>query len=257
MRVLARMQDNITTEAPGFQSFTLQHAIVAGIAVGLMLASCSIGRRLRTGKREPRFRLVWGWSIVVSQVYALIWWLFIHKPFQPDKSLPLHLCDVAVWIAAIAMVTQTRWSRTLLYFWGVGLSTQGFISPTLQEGPATIEYYLFWIGHLQIVGSAVYDIVAGGYRPRFHDFVMASLLSLCYVAFVMPINLYFGYNYGYIGNRLPESNTILNALPPWPLRVLVMWTIVEVVFVVLWLVWPAVGAIAEGKPSDAPASQQK
>jgi hypothetical integral membrane protein (TIGR02206 family) len=186
---------------------------------------------------EKRLRRIWCWFIILWQILATLWWL---RPsdFRLSESLPLQLCDIVVWVAPIALLTQRPWPRALLYFWGIGLSTQAFFTPVLVEGPATIRYWLFWIGHTQIVGSAIYDIVVLRYRPTPRDFLRATAANLMYAAIVMPINLAWGVNYGYIGNRLPEQRTLLHALPPWPWRVLVLAVIVQTVMALIWVVWP-------------------
>lgn len=220
-----------------FHPFTLEHALSAGVCVALMFVAAVAGRAWRETPRERALRHAWGWMIVLVQGLALFWW-FLPANFQFGASLPLHLCDLAVWAAAVAMLTERRWARTLLYFWGIGLSTQAFLTPTLDEGPGRPQFWLFWIGHTQIVGSAVYDVLVRGYRPRPRDLALACAVTLAYAAVTFVIDIAFGVNYGYVGQTSPDEPTIIDRLGPWPLRVVWMSLLVAAVYMALWAVWP-------------------
>src|SRR5205085_885108 len=64
--------------------------------------------------------------LVPFQVYVLLPWMW-----NVSYSLPLQLCDLA-WITAVyALWTRRRWAHALLYYWGLTLSSQAFITPEL------------------------------------------------------------------------------------------------------------------------------
>jgi hypothetical integral membrane protein (TIGR02206 family) len=157
--------------------------------------------------------------------------------YDKMESWPLHICDLAVWIAPAALLTQKRWLRTLLYFFGIGLSTQAFLTPVVQGGVGGIRFWLFWIGHTQIVGSAIYDVAALGYRPRWRDVVLAFGALVAYAIAITPLNLAFGVNYGYIGDSRPLRPTVIDRLGPWPWRLIPMMGMAIAVFVLAWAVW--------------------
>ncbi len=219
-----------------FASFTVFHAVtVLGCAL-LALGALRMGLIWRGTERERRMRHIWGWSIVGVKTIETIYWSW-PGIFVASESIPIQLCDLAALAAAIAMLTQWRLSRTLLYFWGIGLSTQAFATPTVEFGLAHPRYWFFWVTHLMIVGSAVYDIVVLGYRPKARDLLAALACTLGYAAFVTAINLPTGWNYGYIGNTRPERPTIIDRLGPWPDRVLIIGGIVTAMFSAMWLIW--------------------
>ncbi|MEZ6235214.1 MAG: TIGR02206 family membrane protein [Phycisphaerales bacterium] len=220
-----------------FQAFSALHAITVGVLALAMAASCVLGRRWRDTPRERRLRVFWGTFTIAWNVLAAIWY-FLPRQFDPMESWPLHVCDIAVWVATLALLTQNRWLRTVLYFFGIGLSTQAFATPVVEEGPAGTRFWLFWVGHTQIVGSAIYDVVVLGYRPRFRDLLVGLATLVAYAALVTPINLGFGVNYGYIGDAEPGRETIITRLGPWPWRLVPMFGLAVGVFVVAWGVWP-------------------
>jgi hypothetical integral membrane protein (TIGR02206 family) len=248
-----------------FKSFTLFHLVTVIVFVATMVVSCKIGRGFGEGAREARFRKTWGWLIIVYQSYYTLGYLFpkvffFPKEFSWEESLPLQLCDLAAFVAGATMVWQTRWLRSLNYFWGIGLSTQAFLTPTLTVGLGNPKYWMFFVGHTMIVGSAVYDVVVLRYRPKLKDMGVAIAISLGYVGAAVATNLILDRsgllaegvraNYGYMGNTLSKNRTIIDELGSWPLRIFKLMGIVTLDFFLLWGVWQVV-ALFKGRGAAA------
>lgn len=127
----------------------------------------------------------------------------------------------------------------MVYFWGLGLTTQGFFTPVLEAGPGQVEYWLFWSNHTIVVGLALYRVIVNGYRPGAADLLAAIGLTAVWMAVVLPINILFDLNYGYLGRYPPNPNvtTLVEYLGPWPVRLVWMSLLVIVMFVLLWLPW--------------------
>lgn len=219
-----------------FAPFTLFHIVTVAACLAAMLASSWYGHLHRGTPRERAIRLSWGWSVIAYQTLVTIWW-FLPANYDIQISLPFQLCDLAAFVAGFALVTQQRWLRSLLYFWGIGLSTQAFCTPTVREGLGTVHYWLFWVGHTAIVGSAVYDLVVGGFRPRLRDFLSAWAVTIGYAAGAVPLNVALGVNYGFVGNMEPQPG-LVGKLGAWPGRVFVLFAIVTLDYLMLWAVWP-------------------
>jgi hypothetical integral membrane protein (TIGR02206 family) len=232
-------QDEAATWLTEFQMFSPTHGVVFVVAMLAMAGAATIGRRWRKQGRERaewRLRLWWSLSIVAFQIYGVAWYSWPSR-FEWDKSLPLHVCDLVVWAAPLALLTQWRTARTVLYFWGVGLSTQAFFTPVLQAGPSSPEFWIFWVGHTQIVGSAVYDAIALRYRPTLRDVAVVIGVSMAYAALLIPLNITCDWNYGYVGAAEPETPTLIDRLGPWPLRLLPLIMLVFAAFLLAWAPW--------------------
>ncbi|MFM9995038.1 MAG: TIGR02206 family membrane protein [Phycisphaerales bacterium] len=224
-----------------FKVFTPFHFITLGVCVTLIVGACWLGRRWRGTSAEPRLRWAWAAFILLMQAPSNYYYLVLNWDLQ--RSLPLHICDLTVLIAAGALLTNTRVLKTMLYFWGIGLSTQGFITPVVQQGLGTGDYWFFWMNHLQIIGSAVYMLVVLKYRPVRRDYLTAIMVSFAYIAAILCFDLALGVNYGYVGNLTPKTPTLIDKMGPWPLRVYMMLGIASTLFAVMWLVWPVVYAV--------------
>ncbi|MEM7628066.1 MAG: TIGR02206 family membrane protein [Planctomycetota bacterium] len=228
-----------------FHAFSLHHAVVIAVCALVVIGLCLLGRWAGT-RAELRLRRAWIAVLIAWQAWMLVWWL-LPANFEPQDSYPLHLCDLAVWLAPVALLSERRWSRGLLYFWAIGLSTQAFATPVLSEGAGEWRYWSFWIGHTQIVGSAVYDIVVRRFRPHAGDLGFAVGVGAAYAAAMFAFNVRTGFNYGYVGPSSPGPRTVLDALGPWPLRAVWVVLLATLAQVLAWLPWAAARGAAAGQ----------
>ena len=227
-----------------FRPFGAMHARGVVVCAGLMIAAVVIGRRLRTtgtGERREKLMRLWIAAWMLAFQAGQQTYLLMPRHFDWAVSLPLHVCDLIAWTAPIALRTQWRVLRTMLYFWGIGLSTQAFFTPILRVGPAEPHFWFFWLGHLHIVGAAVYDLVVLRYRPRWTDALIACAVSVGYLASAMLANHFLRdhfANYGFVADLQPTNPTLIDRLGPWPLRVVWLSLIVVAGFHAIWAVWP-------------------
>ncbi len=180
------------------------------------------------------------------------------------ESLPLHFCDLAALIGPLALLIpgpttgqnfrgktfRGRFLRTVLFFWGFALTTQGLVTPTVEHGPDHPRFFLFWLNHGSVVLLALYDTVVRRYRPRYRDVWIAILVTWVYAAALVPINLAMQTNYGFTGNTTPEVPTILDSLGAWPGRLFWMALVVAAVYHAAWIVRALF-------PGEDPAKTQK
>lgn len=224
------------------------HAVVLGTIAAAIGGVIWLGQGLF--RRQPGLHrtLLTAWVCFVAcwQVFTQVWWAWPGN-FHPESSLPLHVCDLVVWTIPFAFLWHRRWAATQLYFWGVGLSIWAFFFPTETAGPADIRFWLYWLGHTQIVGSAIYLIAVLDYVPRWRDVLAASAGLLAYTAIVLPIDIVFRLDYGYVG----PASEVVAWLGPWPARVGILFALEVTAFVGLW----AAAAAYRGKSRDTCGTQ--
>jgi hypothetical integral membrane protein (TIGR02206 family) len=194
-------------------------------AMGLVGAA-AVGRRHRVVEGPTRFSRTCAVLIpVVTVPFQVIDIVF---NFDIDVTLPLHLCDVA-WVAA----TWALWSHkpfpvALTFFWGLTLTIQGVLTPSLNEDLPHPRYFAFWALHLLIVWTAVYLVVGLRRVPRWRDFAATVATTAVWAVSTYVFNVVADTNYGYL-LRKPEDS-ILDLLGPWP------WYVLQEV-VLTFLVW--------------------
>lgn len=199
-----------------FEAYSAFHALTLMVCLTCVVVACALGRRSEPSG-EHRLRLSIGWSIVIFQIFATLW-RFLPGNFELGESLPLHLCRIVVWAAALSLITGSRRAHTICFFWGLGLSTQGFITPMWTHGLASVEFWLFWVSHTQILLAAVYSISVGGYRASRTDLVLASVSGALLAMAVVGINVALGTNYSYLGSGQYNARCVVDMLGPWPWR---------------------------------------
>jgi hypothetical integral membrane protein (TIGR02206 family) len=209
--------------------------VVAFLLVAIALVI--LGRSSRDARSDRA--LDRGLAITCFVVWIIIngWWL-VPRNFDLSYSLPLHVCDITCLVAPLVLIWPARWLRAILYFWGIGLSLQGFIQPDLRDGPARLGFWFFWANHFVVVGIAVYDL-ARGYRPGWRDLGIAVGATLVYLAIILPIDILWSLNYGYVGPAKPSQPTLIDHLGPWPWRVFALVGLAWAVMAVMVLPWVA------------------
>jgi hypothetical integral membrane protein (TIGR02206 family) len=76
--------------------------------------------------------------------------------------------------------------------------------------------------------------VVEGLRPTWKSILRVALWMNIYMVIVYPINLYLGSNYLMI-NHKPETASLLDMLPAWPMYILYMEALGVFTFLILYL----------------------
>ena len=230
--------------ADRFETFGDVHlALLAVFAVGAV-AVVLLGRRLRgrdSALLVSRVLAVLLVAVTVpSQVYQLL-----PAQFDLSTSLPLQLCDLA-WIAAVwALWTQGRVPTALTYFWGLTLTVQGVLTPSLAEAFPDPLFLAFWGLHFLVVFAALFLTLGLGLGPRWREYAVTVGVTASWAVLVYAFNTVTGVNYGYL-NRKPRSASLFDYLGPPPFYVLA--ALVVVVSVWALMTWPWMGRLTRCEP---------
>ena len=217
-----------------FVPFGAEHFFIVSGFLGLCVVMAVLGRRQRGTGSEVKFRR--GFALVIlcftipMQVVQLL-----PSDYSLGTSLPLQLCDFA-WIAAVVALWTRHWSATaLVYYWGLTLTVQGIITPTLVQPFPDLRYIGFWGMHFCTVWAAVYLTFGLRVAVTWRSYRFAVLTTATWAALVMTFNAAAGTNYGYL-NRKPAVGTLLDLFGPWP-----AYVVVEIVLAcTIWalMTWP-------------------
>lgn len=212
----------------GFTVFSPVHGIAAAVALLTMVSLVWADKRADDRSRVVLWR-VWAALTTASQVGTVIYFAWPTR-WDPSISFPLHVCDVIGIAASVALwlgpVKRARWLDDVVTLWGLGLCSQGLITPTLTEGPSTLRFYLFFASHITIVATAVLFITSRRWDPdsraAFRSWVRSTLMMCLYAAIIIPLDAATNWNYGYIGPSKPGVPTVVDVLGPWPQRLIWM-----------------------------------
>jgi len=227
-----------------FRPFSVQHLVTLGVCGLAGWALIGAGRAWKGTEKEMHLGLVWGGFSVCANLWSWVYWT-LPPVWNIRMSLPIQLCDFACLAAPLALITRWRIIRSMLFYWGIGLSSQAFITPTVQVGFESERFWSFWVVHFVIVGTALYEVIVRDFRPTWADFRRMLIPSAAYVALVLVVNWRLDSNYGYLGDTLPENKTIIDALGPWPWRIFIVVAIgVALMGLLTWIGRPRGRAVA-------------
>ncbi len=225
------------TAAERFVAFGAEHVALLVLFLAGAVGIVALGRAQRGTPRARRSSRVLAVAIscvtVPSQVLQLT-----PGSFSLGSSLPLQLCDLA-WMAAVwALWTHGRVPVALTYFWGLTLSVQGILTPSLVETFPQPGYLAFWAMHFLVVWAALYLTLGLGLGPHWREYRVAVAVTLGWAVLVFAVNEVLEVNYGYL-NAKPESASLLDLLGPWPAYVLAGLAILLAGWALI--TWPWVG----------------
>ena len=148
--------------------------------------------------------------------------------------LPLHLCDLAIFVAAGALITRHPLAYEVLWYWALGGTTLAMILPNVAGGFPDWRWVAYFALHGLVVVSALTLTFGHGFFPRPGSSRRVFLLTVGYAALVGAVNRLTGSNFLYL-SRKPDEPTLLDWLGPWPVYVGVAALLALVIFTLLEL----------------------
>lgn len=152
----------------------------------------------------------------------------------PLDFLPLHLCDLAIFVAVFALLTLSLRATEILYYWALAGSTLAIVTPDVGGTFPDWRWIAYFAAHGLVVVSATTLVFGFGRTPRPGSSWRVFLLTLIYAAIVAGVDLATGANFLYLA-RKPAEPTLLDAFGPWPIYIGVAALIALVLFTLLEL----------------------
>ncbi len=214
----------------GFQTFSLQHLMALVVFILVTILMVIIGKRV-----DGKMKMWIGYSIASSSFALLIidsgMRLMTHT-FEVLKDLPLFLCDLVALILPIIILRMDRKWLGILYFWVLGGTMQALITPELDRGFPTFEFFRYFIQHGGIVTAVIYCTIVFRIHINWRDLWNAVLYLQVYLVGIHIVNMILQSNYSYTMAK-PGSDTILNFLGDWPWYILSAELLMILVFILL------------------------
>jgi hypothetical integral membrane protein (TIGR02206 family) len=186
-------------------------AVIAAVAAALIAAA-----RLWPGE----------WTKLAARALALVlvsaevgWWIYLWRSGARGAdlatALPLQLCDIAIFVAALALVLRRQLLVEVTYFWGLAGTIQALITPDLPQHFPNFLYFQYYVAHGGIVTAALFLVVGLGRWPRRNAVFLVFAITIAYALVLGAIDAATGANYMYLRTK-PGSGSLLDVLGPWP-----------------------------------------
>jgi hypothetical integral membrane protein (TIGR02206 family) len=207
--------------APPFILFGPAHLIALALSVIIPLLLALWVRR--SPARDHGVRLVLAMILITGWAG---WYLMLGARgwLTPSDALPLNLCDWAQGALIIALLSRNHRAYELGYFWGLGGTLQGVITPDVASGFPDIQFLLFMLDHAGLIAALLYLTWGTRLRPVIASLPRVIAATLIYVAVASVADAALGTNYGFLRGK-GEHVSLLTFLAPWP------WYIGELVLI--------------------------
>lgn len=214
--------------APVFHPYGSAHLVVILLTICLPFAMAALVRVTGSVLVERILTVTLSTLLVLNYVA----YLAVIRHFGGvnwPKMLPMQLCDWALLVIIVAMLTGSRSWFEVAYFWGIGGTLQAVLTPNLVYGFPDFRFFSFFISHCGIIIGVVFLMLTRNYRPYPFSIVKAFLWSELYFVVTLIVDNITGYNYGFLLHK-PEAFSILSFLSDSHLLYLVQFHLLALVF---------------------------
>ena len=191
--------------------------------------------------------------LAISLVLAEAWWWVIsivQATWTLRWSLPLHLCEAACFVGAVALWKRNRFAFEITYFWVLGGSLPGLFTPNIPGHFPDAVYFQYYTEHGLLVLGSLYLVVIMRMRPARGAVLRVCLATIAYAIPVGMVDYVTQGNYLFL-RSLPPTRTLLDYMGPWPWYLVTLTVLAVVVFTALYL--PFVSASGREAQSEVPA----
>ena len=214
-----------TVDQVPFQFFGPSHVAALLATLALAFALPRLARRHR--------------SIELTLAAALLTAVAIYIPLELASGqatvwsfLPFHLCDMAIFVAVIALLTHHPLATETLAAWAFSGTLLAIITPDLATDIPSRDYFFYFGLHAGVIAAASVLTFGARIAPRPGAPLRAWLVTNAYAALVATVNAIFGTNYMYLCKR-PDQPSLLDWFGPWPIYVVVADLLALILFVVI------------------------
>ena len=173
-------------------------------------------------KRVPLSALWHRWLrgtlFVIIVANEVSWFSYKHFVLQQAlvKNLPLHLCDISVFVMLFTLATNKKVLAELSYYAGLVGALLAVCFPAISETGSiyTIAVIRYYITHIALVGVGCYFTYGRRYYPGKGAILRSYLAVHLYALLVTPLNLVLGTNY-FFTLTAPKQLAFIHAYPHW------------------------------------------
>jgi hypothetical integral membrane protein (TIGR02206 family) len=208
--------------SPLFVLFGPPHLTALALTLTVPLALALLARHEHLGRPADRLARI---GLAGFLVVGWICWLGLtawRHDLRLDNGLPMNLCDWAEIALIAALLTRSQFAYELGYFWGLGGTLQGVLTPPLYYDFPDLQFIFFFIQHGGVVAALLYLTLGTRLRPTPRSLPRVIAACFAYLGAAALVDWVLGVNYGFLRAK-PLGQNLLALMSPWP------WYIPELV----------------------------
>lgn len=219
-------------QGPPFELFGTAH--IAALAALVLLNLFLLLFKNASDRTKSAMRWILALILLGNEV-AWHYWNYVFGKWTIQTMLPLQLCSLLVWTGALMLMTKNYRIYEFMYFMGIAGAIQALATPGIGVyGFPHFVFFQYFLSHGLIITSAIYMTVVEGFRPTWKSLLRVAIWMNIYVVIVYFINTAIGSNYLMINDK-PNTPSLLDLLPEWPIYILYMELIGVISILLLYL----------------------
>ena len=166
---------------PLFVLFGPSHLTAIALTLTVPLALALLARHEHLGRHADRLaRIGLAGFLAVGWIcwYGLTVW---RHELRLGNGLPMNLCDWAEIALIVALLTRGQFAYELGYFWGLGATLQGVLTPPLYYNFPDLQFIFFFIQHGGVVAALLYLTLGTRMRPTPRSLPRVIAASFAYL----------------------------------------------------------------------------
>lgn len=215
------------TELPPFVAYGAAHTLALGAIAGATVILVVLLRATATRPWHATLRRTVAGGLVVILFAGAAegqWERVAAGQWSLQESLPLHLCDIGVFVTIVALIGAARgragrgvYQRCyeLAYVWAIGGTSQAVLTPDVANSfpdPVCVRYFFL---HGTVLVAVLVMTLALGWRPLPGAVGRVWVVTLGLAVVVLLVNWVLGANYMYLC-RPPARPSLFDYFGPWP-----------------------------------------
>jgi hypothetical integral membrane protein (TIGR02206 family) len=150
-------------------------------------------------------------ALLVANYVAYL--LFVRRVAQQtwEQMLPMQMCDWAMVVVIVALLSANRRWFEVAYFWGIGGTLQAVLTPNLRYGFPDMRFIGFFVAHCGIIVGVLFLMLTRRLRPYPFSIVRVFAWSEVYFVSAMIVDQLTQVNYGFLLHK-PEAFSLLSYL---------------------------------------------
>lgn len=221
--------------AQPFHAYGTEHLTAIFLTVALPFALAAAARRSRSPELIERWIVRAVCLLLVANYIAYL--VFVRRlgELSWEQMLPMQMCDWAMVVVIVALLTANRRWFEVAYFWGIGGTLQAVLTPNLRYGFPDMRFIGFFVAHGGIIVGVVFLMLMRKLRPYPFSIVRVFAWTELYFVVAMIVDQLTAVNYGFLLHK-PEAFSILSFLSDSrPLYLLQMHGLALLFFAALYL----------------------
>jgi len=216
-----------------FHAFSIQHLLPILVVFIIGLISI-LWAKYKLNDAQRKKLLLYLSFIPVLGYFLTVICSTIEGSFSIQENLPFHVCRFVALAAPFVIWKNNRYWLAVFYFWILAGTLNANITPDINYGFPSWDYFSYWMIHSFLIILPIYYIIIFKIRITFKDLINAYVMANVFLLCSLIVNYLIGSNYMYTLAK-PESGSLLDIMGPWPWYL--VWTqfLALLLFLILYL----------------------